>query len=147
MITKCRVDGSYDIEYEDGKKEDHVEKKFIRPSLNSKKSSKSVDDDKKNDKKKTFKEGQKVEAQFQEKSKWMPGKVARVRLNGTYDIQYDNDEKEQQVKPEFIREIDSIANNDQGKRKSSITTSSKGSKECFDLFLFLSSFVSISNIE
>ena len=45
----------------------------------------------------------KVEARYRGKSKYYPGVISRVRLNGTVDINYDDGEKELGVKPDFVR--------------------------------------------
>ena len=50
-------------------------------------------------------EGTKVEARYRGKSKYYKGKVARARLNGTYDINYDDGEKELGVARELINNI------------------------------------------
>ena len=39
-------------------------------------------------------EGTIVEADFKGKGRYYPGKISRVRLNGTFDINYDDGEKE-----------------------------------------------------
>ena len=38
--------------------------------------------------------GAAVEADFKGRGKYYPGKISRVRLNGTFDIDYDDGEKE-----------------------------------------------------
>ena len=48
----------------------------------------------------------KVEARYRGKAKYYPGVISRVRLNGTYDIDYDDGEKEKGVGEELIRIID-----------------------------------------
>ncbi|KAL7993232.1 putative Tudor domain, Agenet domain, plant type, histone methyltransferase, Tudor domain 1 [Plasmopara halstedii] len=50
-----------------------------------------------------FKEGDKVEAQYKGKSRFYPGVISRCRLNGTYDIDYDDGEKETSVVAELIQ--------------------------------------------
>ncbi|KAL7678652.1 hypothetical protein Plhal304r1_c096g0173721 [Plasmopara halstedii] len=50
-----------------------------------------------------FKEGDKVEAQYKGKSRFYSGVISRCRLNGTYDIDYDDGEKETGVAFELIR--------------------------------------------
>ena len=50
----------------------------------------------------------KVEARYRGKSKYYPGVISRVRLNGTVDINYDDGEKELGVKAE-VREKASSA--------------------------------------
>ena len=51
-------------------------------------------------------EGTRVEARFKGRSKYYPGKISRVRLNGTYDIDYDDGEKEASVTRDLIRVLE-----------------------------------------
>jgi hypothetical protein len=44
-----------------------------------------------------------VEADYRGKGKYFAGKISRVRLNGTYDIDYDDGEKEMMVARSLIR--------------------------------------------
>ena len=48
----------------------------------------------------------KVEARYRGKSKYYPGTISRVRLNGTVDINYDDGERELGVKPELVRVLE-----------------------------------------
>ena len=41
--------------------------------------------------------GTKIEARYRGKSRYYPGTISRARLNGTYDIDYDDGEKETNV--------------------------------------------------
>jgi hypothetical protein len=50
-----------------------------------------------------WKEGVKVEARFKGRSRYYPGVISRCRLNGTYDIEYDDGEKETGIKKDLIR--------------------------------------------
>ncbi|KAG2764187.1 hypothetical protein Pcac1_g24293, partial [Phytophthora cactorum] len=124
VISRCRLNGTYDIDYDDGEKETGVAAELIR-SL-GKKGGGDSDDDPKH---KKFKEGDKVEAQYKGKeqilpgrdlalpaerhveaqykgkSKFYPGVISRCRLNGTYDIDYDDGEKETGVAAELIRSL------------------------------------------
>ena len=45
-------------------------------------------------KEKVKSKGSKVEGNYRGKGKYYPGKITRVRLNGTFDISYDDGEKE-----------------------------------------------------
>jgi hypothetical protein len=48
-----------------------------------------------------------VEANYKGKGKYYPGKISRCgRLNGTYDINYDDGERESGVETEMIRTRD-----------------------------------------
>jgi hypothetical protein len=46
--------------------------------------------------------GTAVEADYKHRGKFYPGKITRVRLNGTYDIDYDDGEQETQVPRDLI---------------------------------------------
>ncbi|KAL4168768.1 hypothetical protein KRP22_012161 [Phytophthora ramorum] len=100
VISRCRLNGTYDIDYDDGEKETGVAAELIRAV--GKKSGADSDD---GPKQKKFKEGDKVEAQYKGKSKFYPGVISRCRLNGTYDIDYDDGEKETGVAAELIRAV------------------------------------------
>ena len=49
-----------------------------------------------------FREGDKVEARLSGQSKWSKAKVRRVR-DDTYDLDFDDGEREKRVKPKYIR--------------------------------------------
>ena len=50
-----------------------------------------------------FTTGQHVEANYGGKGEWYPGKIARERMNGTYDVEYDDGDREQDVeRPETV---------------------------------------------
>jgi hypothetical protein len=53
-----------------------------------------------------FEESDKVEANYKGKGKYYPGKIFRCRLNGTYDINYDDGDRESGVEAEMIRSRD-----------------------------------------
>ncbi|EQC37756.1 hypothetical protein SDRG_04783 [Saprolegnia diclina VS20] len=102
VISRARLNGTYDIDYDDGEKETGVAAELIRAKGGSspkKKSNDSTDDDKP----KKYKEGDKIEAQYKGKSKFYPGVISRARLNGTYDIDYDDGEKETGVAADLIK--------------------------------------------
>ena len=54
----------------------------------------------------SFEEGDKMEADYKGKGKYYPGKISRKRLNGTYDIAYDDGERETNVDARSIRSRD-----------------------------------------
>ncbi|TYZ67842.1 hypothetical protein PybrP1_002933, partial [[Pythium] brassicae (nom. inval.)] len=124
VISRCRLNGTYDIDYDDGEKETGVATELIRSKESSSGDSKKRAPLKEGDKKggsaspakkasdtsedeqkpaRKLKEGDKVEAQYKGKSKFYPGVISRCRLNGTYDIDYDDGEKETGVAAELIR--------------------------------------------
>ena len=92
-IARHRSDGTYDISYDNGKTETRIEARLLRrkdeekPQLN-------------------LDEGSKVEGNYRGKGKYYPGKITRVRLNGTFDISYDDGEKEIGVTRDNVRGIE-----------------------------------------
>jgi hypothetical protein len=50
-------------------------------------------------------EGSKVEAKYKGGSKYYKGKITRKRLNGTFDILYDDGESEERVAASLIRSL------------------------------------------
>ena len=66
----------------------------------------------------------KVEARYRGKSKYYPGTISRVRLNGTVDINYDDGEKELGVNPEFVRVVEEKRSRSQSSSSSASHSSS-----------------------
>jgi hypothetical protein len=56
-----------------------------------------------------WREGDRVEVRYRGKSKFYPATIGRVRMHGTYDIDYDDGEKETAVEPELIRGLPAAA--------------------------------------
>jgi len=48
-------------------------------------------------------EGDKIEADYLGKGRYYPGKISRDRRDGTYDVDYDDGEKETRVDEKLIR--------------------------------------------
>ena len=94
-IVRDRFDGTFDVDYEDGEKETRVDKDLIRlrdAGASSSSSSKA-----------RLEEGAKVEANYRGRGKFYPGKITRVRANGTFDVDYDDGEKELGLTEDLIR--------------------------------------------
>merc|ERR1712046_282156 len=51
--------------------------------------------------------GDKIEARYRGKTRYYPGKISRDHGNGTYDIDYDDGERETRVSEELIRAFES----------------------------------------
>ena len=66
-----------------------------------------------------LREGAKVEARYRGRSKWYKGKVDRDRGDGTYDIAYDDGERETRVSKDLIKSVDSDSESDRGRSSSS----------------------------
>jgi hypothetical protein len=54
-----------------------------------------------------IKVGSKVEARYKGKSRYYPGRVRRVCSDGTYDIDYDDGEKETGIDRDLVRQLSS----------------------------------------
>jgi len=112
-ISRVHFDGTYDIDYDDGEFERNVVSDRIRHALSAGKGkSRTVDDDSP----RAFRIGDPVEADYQGRGRYYPGKISRVRLNGEYDIAYDNGDSESGVSPHHIRSLDRRARSFDGDR-------------------------------
>ncbi|POM62517.1 LOW QUALITY PROTEIN: hypothetical protein PHPALM_28322 [Phytophthora palmivora] len=96
-ITRVRSDGTYDIRYDDGDSEMFVESSYIeeQPSPGNKADKKSED----------FVVGDKVNARYKGGLKSFPGKIIKARLDGTFDVEYDDGDMELRVKSSAIELI------------------------------------------
>ena len=103
-ITRDRGDGTFDVAYDDGEAETRVDELLIRVSGGSSSSTRNDVMDTAGD---DFRMGSKIEADYRGKGKYYPGKITRVRLNGTFDIDYDDGEKEIGISRSLIRSVDS----------------------------------------
>ena len=105
-IARENRDGTYDIDYDDGEKEQGVEKSMIKPLENS-----GRDDGRRSPRGGSgadeLREGMKVEARFRGRRRYFPGRITRVHRDGTYDIDYDDGEKERGVEKALIRSLES----------------------------------------
>ena len=50
-----------------------------------------------------LREGDKIEARYRGRSRYYPGRIARDRGDGSYDVDYDDGEKETRVLEELIK--------------------------------------------
>lgn len=152
-ISRVRLNGTFDIAYDNGEKELGVSISLIRAIANvAEKSTKENHDNRKgirfdtarsspigneenNTEKivalRTLKVGDRIEAKFLGKLDYCQGKIVRARLNGTFDIEYDNGEKESSVTRDLIKSLGNIAHNCDGKNGVVIGSSSGMSTKTF----------------
>ena len=106
-ITRDRRDGTFDIAYDDGESESRVDELLIRLSgvSSAQMSSSSGRDGGIEARAEDFREGSKVEADYRGKGKYYSGRITRARLNGTFDIDYDDGEKEVGVPRDSLRAL------------------------------------------
>ena len=94
-IDRDRGDDTYDIAYDDGERESRVAKRLIRKRDRSRSRSPRGGSG--------FREGDKVEADYRGRGRYYPGKIDRNRGDDTYDIAYDDGERETRVAKRLIR--------------------------------------------
>merc|ERR1711998_396892 len=82
--------------------ERRVKADLIRP-LGGKKKKKRPDDSEAEDD--DFEEGDKIEARFGGRSRWFKGKIDKKNRDGTFDIRYEDGDKERRVKKDLIRRV------------------------------------------
>ena len=102
-IKRDNRDGTYDIDYDDGEKEYKVKEELIR-SLEATGGGRGGGSGGGGSGR--LEEGAKVEARYRGGSRYFPGKIRRENRDGTFDIDYDDGEKEMGVPEEFVRLVD-----------------------------------------
>jgi hypothetical protein len=102
-IKRVRLDGTYDIEYNDGESETAVAADLVRAVGARDEEDVGVGMQRR---KPQIEEGSKVEANYRGKGKYYPGRVKRVRSDGTYDVDYNDGEQELRVSEDMIRLVD-----------------------------------------
>ena len=96
-IKRDNRDGTYDISYDDGDREMGVREADIEAQDGGGGGGGGAG----------LREGDKVEARYRGKSKYYPGRISRDRGDGSYDIDYDDGEKETRVAEDLIRSLES----------------------------------------
>eukprot|EP00937_MAST-01D_sp_MAST-1D-sp2_P002894 g2894.t1 len=98
-IIQDNDDGTYGVQFTDSSRDRAVPKHSIAKL--------SEGDDKSDGKGDaeggSYQEGDKIECRYRGKSRYYPGRIRRARLNGTYDIDYDDGERESSVSPDLIK--------------------------------------------
>ena len=90
-VSKVHADGTFDVVYDDGSKGRNI----------------TSDDVRKVEKRGRVKEGDAVEARRRGRSRYHPGKARRVHSDGTIDVDFEDGERERNVKAEDVRALDS----------------------------------------
>eukprot|EP01038_Epipyxis_sp_PR26KG_P006096 gene6096-8400_t len=89
IISEVIGYGVYSVKYDDGETENHVDAHCIRRSNEI-----AI---------KKYEVGCKVEANYKKRGKWFAGKIIKINNNNTYDIEYNDGDKEKQVQHGSIR--------------------------------------------
>jgi PUB domain/EF-hand domain pair len=113
-IRRVNRDGTYDVNYDDGEKELSVLAAYVRLIGST---SKAVT----TDSELTLREGDKVEARYRGRERWFAGVIRRVNRDDTYDINYDDGERELGVAANLVRLIGSTSNSNSSKEATAAT--------------------------
>lgn len=105
-VTRVRLDGSCDINYDDGEKEYMVDPSLVKVLRPRSKSPTRGRREEVSSSRGELREGVKVEARYKGRNRYYPGKISRVHRDRTCDIDYDDGEKERAVEPSLIKTIE-----------------------------------------
>jgi hypothetical protein len=103
VISRNRLNNTFDIDYDDGEKETSVEMELIKVVNGA--GEKGGDDMADDVRDASIQDGAKIEARHKGKDKYYLGVISRKRLNGPFDIDYDDGEKETGVEMELIKVV------------------------------------------
>merc|ERR1719165_34492 len=110
-IKRDNRDGTYDINYDDGDREMGVREADIRAE-------ESDDDrDRSCSRAPRLEEGMKVKANYRGKGKYFGGTIKRDNRDGTYDISYDDGDREMGVREADIQAEDDDRDRDRGRAR------------------------------
>ena len=129
-VKRDRGDGTYDIDYNDGEQEIRVPADMIRRLYEPGSGGSGG-------KATTPEVGDKVEANYKGRGKWYSGKIKRVRLDGSYDIDYDDGEFELHVAADLVRVVGGSNKDDSSSRAALIEEGPKEEANCNALFYAL----------
>ena len=101
-IRQDRGDGTYDIDYDDGERETRVRENLIAPARSS-----SSKPDNGRYISTSYCEGDRVEVNFRGRGKYHPGRIKSDNRDGTFDVDYDDGDKERGVHGDLIRSLSS----------------------------------------
>lgn len=92
-ITAVSASKTYDVSYDDGDKESAVKEENIKLQVAPTPAAAAV----------VFKVGDKVEAHWKGGQTWWKGSIAKVNADGTYNINYDDGDKESNLSAASVR--------------------------------------------
>ena len=102
LVKRQHSDGTYEILFDDGDKQSHVDAKRIKVKSSGRSRSRSRSQSR-SPSRSRLQEGDKVEADYRGRGKFYPGKITRDRGDDTYDISYDDGERETRVAKRLIK--------------------------------------------
>jgi len=104
-ITKVNRDGTFAILYDDGDRELRVKASQVKPASIKQEFERETDGSGSEMDLRDLRTGDVVEARFRGGRKYFKGRITRARVDGTFDIAYDDGDRETHVKSSVIRKI------------------------------------------
>eukprot|EP01034_Spumella_vulgaris_P047366 gene47366-biopygen13914 len=105
-ISRVNADGSFNVDYDDGEKETRLDPSLVRAvggaagaSTPGRMSHSPV----RGGATARLEEGAKVEGNYRGKGRWYPGRISKVNRDGSFNVDYDDGEKEQFLAEDMIR--------------------------------------------
>jgi hypothetical protein len=120
-IMRVRLNGTCDIDYDDGEQEMGVKPEDVRVLGRGAQRGSPA-------RKARLEEGSKVEANYRGRGKFFPGRIRRDRGDGTFDIDYDDGESELKVKEADIRLLENHSRSSPSRPNRSRTRLEEGMK-------------------
>ena len=106
-IEAVNSDGTFAILFDDGDKEPKAKREDVKLETSPAEAEDTGDVDGSDAKQSgKLREGDKVEARYRGKSRYYPGRISRDRGDGSYDIDYDDGEKETNVERSLINVLE-----------------------------------------
>ncbi|CAM9192120.1 unnamed protein product, partial [Ectocarpus fasciculatus] len=102
VISRVRLNGTFDVDYDDGEQESGVNSQLIRLTGSGQVPYDDLDMTE-GASPEDLVVGSKVEARFRGKSRYYHGRISLVLSDGTFDVDYDDGEKETRVNRDCIR--------------------------------------------
>ncbi|CAN0512985.1 unnamed protein product, partial [Discosporangium mesarthrocarpum] len=100
-ISRVNSDGTFDINYDDGERERGLAVEHVK-SLESRGRSRE-DGDARKENEGLWLEGDRIEANYHGKGRYFKGRIVRMNLDGTFNIEYDDGDKENGVAGDMVR--------------------------------------------
>jgi cytidine deaminase len=123
VVRRVNRDGTYDINYDDGERELGVLAEYVKLASSSSSSKKAADVAEL-----VLREGDKIEARYRGRERYFPGTIRRVNRDGTYDVNYDDGEKELSVLATYVRLVGSTSSSSKAVTADSKLTLRQGDK-------------------
>ena len=142
-VRRVNSDGTLDIAYEDGDSDKRIKEKYVKALDAGSDSDRSAKKKKRGGSRsrsrsrsrspkrgRKLREGDKCQAHFRGSSsaKLYPGKVLKLRSDGTVDVKYSDGDTDKRLKAKYVKALDSDSDSDRSARKKKCSRSRSSKK-------------------